>query len=88
MIGKTLKRLKNGGRQVIRPPKEFRFRDGEVIAKKIGGDVYLIPQRFRKGEFLELLRDIGPVNLAPRDQPAWTDRRTDSPLRRGRNRRG
>ena len=88
MIEKTLKLFKNGGSQAIRLPKEFRFRDGEVIAKKIGGVVYLIPKRFRKGEFLELLRDIGPVDLAPRDQPGWSDKRTDSALRPARKRRG
>jgi len=87
MIEKTLKLFKNGGSQALRLPKEFRFRDGEVIAKKIGGVVYLIPKRFRKGEFLELLRDIGPVDLAPRDQPGWSDKRTDSALRPARKRR-
>ena len=87
MIEKTLKLFKNGGSQAIRLPKEFRFRDGEVIAKKIGGVVYLIPKRFRKGEFLELLRDIGPVDLAPRDQPGWSDKRTDIALRPARKRR-
>jgi antitoxin VapB len=88
MIEKTLKLFKNGGSQAIRLPKEFRFRDGEVIAKKIGGGVYLIPKRFRKGEFLELLRDVGPVDLAPRDQPDWSDKRTDSVLRPTHKRRG
>lgn len=87
MIEKTLKLFKNGGSQAIRLPKEFRFRDGEVIAKKIGGVVYLIPKRFRKGEFLELLRDIGPVDLAPRDQPGWSDKRADPALRPARRRR-
>lgn len=67
MIEITLKLIKSGGSQVIRLPKEFRFRDGEIIARKIGGVVYLIPKRFRKGEFLELLRDVGPVALARRD---------------------
>ncbi len=66
MIEKTLKLIKSGDSQVIRLPKEFRFRDSEVIAKKIGVVVYLIPKRFRKGEFLELLRDVGPVDL-----PLW-----------------
>jgi len=87
MIERTLKLFKNGGSQAIRLPKEFRFRDGEVIAKKIGGVVYLIPKRFRKGEFLELLRDIGPVDLAPREQPGWSDKRSDSALRPARKRR-
>ena len=88
MIEKTLKLFKNGGSQAIRLPKEFRFRDGEVIAKKTGGVVYLIPKRFRKGEFLELLREIGPVDLAPRGQPGWSDKRADSALRPARRRRG
>ena len=55
---------------------------------KIGGGFYLIPKRFRKGEFLELLREIGPVNLALRGQPGWSDKRADSALRPARRRRG
>ena len=88
MIEKTLKLFKNGGSQAIRLPKEFRFRDSEVIAKKIGGVVYLIPKRFRKGEFLELLRDIGATDLAPREQPGWSDKRADPALSPARRRRG
>lgn len=42
MIEKTLKLINYGGSQVIRLPKEFRFRDGEVIAKKVS-----IPSRQR-----------------------------------------
>jgi virulence-associated protein VagC len=89
MIEKTLKLFKNGGSQAVRLPKEFRFRDGEVVAKKVGGVVYLIPKRFRKGEFLQLLQETGPVDLAPRAQSGRSDKRIDlslKPLRRPRGR--
>lgn len=84
---RTLKLFKNGGSQALRLPREFRFAGREVIAKKLGGVVYLIPKRFRKGEFLALLEDIGPVELAPREQPGWTDRRRDAALRVTRRRK-
>jgi hypothetical protein len=49
--------------------------------------VYLIPKRFRKGEFLKLLEEVGPVELAPREQPGWTDRRSDPGLRVAKRRK-
>ena len=39
------------------------------------------PKRARKGSLLELLRRIGPVELGPREQPGWSDRRVDPALR-------
>lgn len=75
------------GRLATPRPKESRFRGREVVTKKVGGVVYLIPIRFRKGEFLRLLREIGPVNLAPRGQPGWSDKRTDTALKPARKRR-
>lgn len=88
MIEKTLKLFKDGGSQVIRLPKEFRFRGGEVIAKKIGGIVHLIPKRFRKGEFLELLHDVGPIDLAPLGPLGLSNKRAASALRSRRKQRG
>lgn len=84
---RTLKLFKNGGSQALRLPREFRFAGREVIAKKLGGVVYLIPKRFRKGEFLRLLEEVGPVELAPRQQPGWTDRRSNPGLRVAKRRK-
>jgi len=41
----------------------------------------------RKGNLLNLLREIGPIELAARDQPGWTDRRADAALRPARKTR-
>lgn len=84
---RTLKLFTNGGSQALRLPREFRFAGREVIAKKLGGVVYLIPKRFRKGEFLGLLEEVGAVKLAPRAQPGRTDRRRDSELRVAKRRK-
>lgn len=84
---RTLKLFRKGDRQALCLPREFRFAGREVIAKKLGAVVYLVPKRFRKGEFLALLEDVGPVDLAPREQPGWTDRRRDpGPHTAGRKR--
>ena len=40
-----------------------------------------------KGNLLNLLREIGPIKLAARDQPGWTDRRADAALRPARKKR-
>ena len=42
----------------------------------------------RKGNLLNLLKELGPIKLAPRHQPKWTDRRADAALRPGRKKRG
>jgi hypothetical protein len=38
-------------------------------------------KRARKGSLLALLQAIGPIDLAPRHQPDWTDQRADVALR-------
>jgi len=47
--------------------------------------ISILPRR--KGSLLKLLREIGPIDLAPRDQPGWTDRRADAALRPARKTR-
>lgn len=47
--------------------------------------ISILPRR--KGNLLNLLKEIGPVKLAPRDQPGWTDRRADAALRPARKKR-
>lgn len=43
----------------------------------------------RKSSLLALLKELGPIKLAPRAQLGWTDRRADASLRprRGKRRR-
>ncbi len=84
---RTAKVFKNGGSKAIRLPKEFDVPGDEVIIKQDLGVLTIHPKRPRKGSLLALLRAIGPIDLAPREQPQWTDVRDDRELRPGRPRR-
>jgi antitoxin VapB len=73
--------FRNGGSQAIRLPKDFRVTGDEVVLKQDFGMITILPKRPRKGSVVELLKALGPIELAPRDQPDWTDKRTDRSLR-------
>jgi antitoxin VapB len=79
--------FRNGGSQAIRLPKDLQVSGGEVVLKQDYGVITILPRRPRKGRILALLHALGPVELAPREQPGWTDRRTDRQLRTARSRR-
>ena len=74
-IVKTVKVFRNGGSQAIRLPKEFAIEAKEVVLRKDFGVISILPKR--KGSLLALLKELGPTQLAPRDQPGWTDERAD-----------
>ena len=76
-IIKTAKVFRNGGSQAIRLPKEFQVTDEEVLLKQDFGVITIFAKRPRKGSLLALLKQLGPVELAPREQPGWTDKRDD-----------
>ena len=78
---RTAKVFRNGGSQAIRLPKEFRVSGDEVLLKQDFGMITLLPTRPRKGSLLALLNALGPVELAPREQSGWTDKRADRSLR-------
>ena len=40
----TAKIFNNGGSQAVRLPKEYRFKDKEILVNKIGNIVLLIPK--------------------------------------------
>jgi antitoxin VapB len=88
VIGRA-KVFRNGGSQAIRLPKEMRVSGSEVVVRQDFGIITILPKGERKGSLLELLKRIGPIDLGPREQPGWTDRRVDSALgvRRVRARR-
>ena len=79
-IGKA-KVFQNGGSQAIRLPREMRVTGREVVVRQDFGIITILPRHGGKGSLLELLKRIGPIDLAPRDQPGWTDRRADRALR-------
>lgn len=87
---KTAKVFRNGGSQAIRLPKDMRVAGSEVVVRQDFGIITILPKRRRKGSLLELLKSIGPIDLGPREQPGWSDRRVDPALRvrRRRARRG
>lgn len=85
VIGKA-KVFRNGGSQAIRLPRQMRVSGDEVMVRQDFGVITILPKGGGKGSLLDLLRRIGPIELAPRDQPRWSDRRTDAALRAGRRR--
>lgn len=66
---RVAKLFRNGSSQAVRLPKEFRVPGREVIVKRFGGMVILVPKIYRKSELAAALAEIGPVKLAPRAQP-------------------
>ena len=64
----TARIFNNGNSQAVRLPKEYRFDDDEVIIKKVGSAVLLLPKRYSATELEALLTEIGPLDLE-RDQP-------------------
>jgi antitoxin VapB len=92
-IIKPARIFRNGGSQAIRLPKDMRVSGDQVVVRMDYGVITILPRRARRGSLLELLRQIGPLDLGPRDQPGWTDTREDAALsvprrraRRGRKR--
>jgi antitoxin VapB len=58
----------NGNSQAVRLPKEFRFNDDEVIIKKVGNAVILLPKHYAYADLKALLEEIGPLSVE-RAQP-------------------
>lgn len=82
---RTVKVFRNGGSQAIRLPREFEVNAREVLLRKDFGVISILPKR--KGSLLTLLKELGPIELAPRGQPGWTDKRADKGLRPPRRKR-
>ncbi|MGH8582101.1 MAG: antitoxin [Gammaproteobacteria bacterium] len=58
----------NGNSQAVRLPKEFRFEGEEVVIRKVGSAVILLPKRYAYADLKALIDEIGPLDL-DRDQP-------------------
>jgi len=86
-VVRKVKVFRNGGSQAIRLPREFEVNTREVVLRKDFGVISILPNR--RSSLLGLLKELGPIELAPRAQPGWTDRRADAGLRprRGKRRR-
>jgi len=65
---KTAKLFKNGQRQAVRLPKEFRFEDDHVYIKKSGNAVILIPLRNSWNSLFKSLDKFSDDFLSDRKQ--------------------
>ncbi|MDO8844123.1 antitoxin [Methylicorpusculum sp.] len=64
----TARIFTNGNSQAVRLPKEFRFDEDEVVIKKMGDRVVLLPKNYRAESFLAMLQEVGPMDIE-RHQP-------------------
>jgi len=60
---KTARAFTNGISQAVRLPKEFRFDEEDVVIRKIGDLVVLLPRKYRAESLLAMLESIEPVDL-------------------------
>jgi antitoxin VapB len=80
-IIRTAKVFRNGGSQAIRLPKDLQVTGDEVLLKQDFGLITILPKSPRGRSLLALLKAIGPIDIGPRNQPGWTDRRTAKALK-------
>jgi len=64
----TARIFNSGNSQAVRLPKEFRFDEDEVIIKKVGDMVILLPKKYKAETLLAMLEEIGPMEIE-REQP-------------------
>jgi antitoxin VapB len=57
-----------GNSQAVRLPKGFRFDEDEVIIKKVGDMVILLPTKYKAETLLAMFEEIGPMAIE-REQP-------------------
>ena len=72
---KTAKLFKNGDSQAVRLPKEFRFGGDEVLIKRVGSAVVLLPKA-KSWDTLEQSLDKFPADfMSTREQPREIEKR-------------
>ena len=74
---KTAKLFKNGNSQAVRLPKEFRFEGTEVLIKRVGSAVVLLPRTRSWDTLVASLAKFPADFLESRPQPTVTDRPED-----------
>lgn len=75
MAMKTAKLFKNGDSQAVRLPKEFRFAGNEVLVKRVGSAVVLLPKAKSWQTLVESLEKFPADFMVVREQPRDTERR-------------
>ena len=76
---KTAKLFKNGDSQAVRLPREFRFAGKEVLIKRVGSAVVLLPKARCWDTLVESLEKFPPDFMSDREQPAGAERRGSPP---------
>lgn len=72
---KTAKLFRNGDSQAVRLPREFRFAGSEVLIRRIGDAVVLLPKAKSWATLLASLDKFPADFMASRDQPADAEAR-------------
>jgi antitoxin VapB len=76
---KTAKLFKNGDSQAVRLPKEFRFAGDEVLIKRVGSAVVLLPKARSWDTLIASLEKFPQDFMSDREQPDETERRDSLP---------
>lgn len=71
---KTAKLFKNGESQAVRLPKEFRFEGSEVLIKRAGSAVVLLPKSKSWDTLLSSLSQFSTDYMKDRNQPGHQTR--------------
>ena len=71
---RTAKLFRNGDSQAVRLPKEFRFEGRQVLIKRVGTAVVLLPEGRAWDVLAESLRQFSADFMARRDQPVMQER--------------
>jgi len=71
----TAKIFQNGRSQAVRLPKEFRFEGTEVLIKRVGNAVVLLPQEHSWETLFESLTQFEDGFTLEREQPAAQQQR-------------
>lgn len=74
---KTAKLFKNGDSQAVRLPKEFRFEGTEVLIKRVGSAVVLLPRARSWNTLVDSLAKFPSDFLGSREQPEAAEARDD-----------
>ena len=79
VIVKTAKLFKNGDSQAVRLPKEFRFAGEEVLIKRVGNAVVLLPKAKSWDTLVQSLDKFPADFMSDREQPREAERREPLP---------
>ena len=72
---KAAKLFKNGDSQAVRLPKEFRFAGSEVLVKRVGSAVVLLPKDKSWDRLVQSLDKFPADFMNEREQPRAAARR-------------